>query len=179
MVSSNAISAVRVSETVRDDARWRKVVSLLLAVADHELLTHQIYRRLRDVTSDDLPELSGLTHTASDEDWEHYHSVLSCARRLSSETLEDAQPYPPVDARGLSEYPVVDLLWLLRTTERQLVESYHEICRLTIERDYRTFDLSFRNLNENAQHQQRVSDLLSTGWARERRPGRHLELVGR
>ncbi|MEM7404330.1 MAG: hypothetical protein AAF458_03510 [Pseudomonadota bacterium] len=144
-------------------------MSLLLVVADRELLTHQVYSRLRDTTGEvGMRELYGLSSTASDEDWEHYHSALSCVERLASQAVDSAYKGSGVDATGPRDNSVTNLLWLLRTTEKQLVRSYREICRLTIEWDYRTFDMSFRNLNENAQHQQRVSDLLTGGWTEHR-----------
>ena len=156
-----------------DKTRAQRVVSLLLLAADHELLTHRVYRRLWEADGfDRLPKLHGLSRTASDEDWEHYHGVLACAKRLASDCVDDMRKASDIRTIERKRNSVVDLLYLLRKTEKHLVQSYHEICRLTIERDYRTFDLSFRYLTENADHQQCVSRLLTIGWDVQQRGAR-------
>lgn len=151
-----------------------RLISLLLRCADHELLTHGLYRALFNGGGmSRVPELQGLSRTASDEDWEHYQGVLGCVRRLTTGEVSDRRRCGADDLLKLTSSSTLNLLDQLRTAEHRLVRSYHEICLLTIERDYRTFDISFRNMTENAQHQERVSKLLTTDLGAESR-GAHL-----
>ena len=142
--------------------RMDHVLSLLLFVANNELLTHYIYSRLQDSPySEKIPDLLGLSQTASAEDWQHYRAIVECIEHLRGD-----QFMPPLQSVALSRYRkqkrygIEKLLRVLRVTEEASIHAYSEICSLTLERDYRTFDLCYQNLYENIYHQHSVIGLL-------------------
>lgn len=144
--------------------RSQRVVSLLLSAARYELGTHSVYSYLRNVTrGPGSPSLSELYGQASAEDWTHYSDLVDRAKHLSDENVR----YDP--DTGFASTPTsnsrsaLHLLQRLQATERYLVNAYREICRLTIEYDYSTFDLSFRNLTENQGHDQHLTALIPQG----------------
>ena len=144
--------------------RSRRIISLLIRAAKYELATHTLYTRLwRNGQNPELPDLSGVTLKAAAEDWTHYSDLMNRARFLAP--AADLHDYAGTSREAASIPPrsVLPLLRGLQATERYLVYSYREICRLTIEFDYRTFDLSFRNLTDNQSHDERLRSLLMPG----------------
>ncbi|MFT6255285.1 MAG: ferritin-like protein [Granulosicoccus sp.] len=139
------------------------LVPLLLKVAGNELLTHRIYSSLKqNPTFEKVSEVSSLLQVAEFEDWEHYREIIDCIERLngdSSAIFDYVQDFP----LGKRDHKVEDLLRLLRTTEESSVEAYMEICTMTLEHDFRTFDIAYRNLHENLHHHHLVVKVLTKG----------------
>ncbi len=138
--------------------------SLLLVAAKNELLTSAIYSQLREsAETDRIPGLLGLSQVASSEDRDHYHSILECIERLKAGQGSCGSDATPLAPRQPASRTLEGLLRMLREMEASSVKAYTEICQITLGCDYRIFDLSYRNLNNNMEHQSKVDDILTTG----------------
>ena len=108
------------------------------------------------------PSFVKLCQMASNEDRGHFDDILECIGRLNGKLIK-TQPCLGV-SRKLKprQSSIKKILKLLYKTEATSVKTYREVCNIALEHDYRIFDLCYRNMQENIQHQDIVSDMLIT-----------------
>lgn len=139
-----------------------------MRVADNEFLTHQIYACLKQresfgrLSALKLRELVQLFDTASTEDKDHYDEIIECVGRLKGRILKRKNTSQHIFGFSEQRHKTQDLLSMLRVAEERLIHTYTEICKMTLECDFRTFDLSYRNLHENLHHQRLVVGILTS-----------------
>ncbi|MEM7251910.1 MAG: hypothetical protein AAF493_10835 [Pseudomonadota bacterium] len=150
--------------------RSAQLSALLARVAKGEHLTHQIYGRIvLSGRAEQIPGLIACAGVASLEDEKHYRSVLSSLSRLASAGAGAPAAGDSVAWFESEDDSLTGLLRLVRRIEGELVRVYSEICALSLEFDYRVFDLAFCHLHDNAAHEGLLRDVLD---ARERAGGR-------
>jgi len=143
--------------------RHERIIFLLAAVADNELHTHKLYSEfLASTYASSAPEVVGLFEQALDEDRDHFHAVAACLERLNAKSVEKNSPIEAPKDHKLSLNTLKLLFKTLHEIEAFSVKAYSEICCMTLEYDYRTFDLSYRNMNENMHHLNTITDILTT-----------------
>lgn len=136
--------------------------TLLSRAAINELLTHRIYSLLiRQPEINSTTDFNLLIHTAHTEDLSHYHDILTCMSNMGITDL-------PTRIEGKFAHALKEtcdtalLLKLSQRAEAALIGDYTEICRRTLDSDFRLFDLSYRNLNNNLLHRKWMSDALAS-----------------
>jgi ferritin-like protein len=138
-----------------------QLLSLLFKAARNELLSYQIYAYLtQNPRWTPISNISHLIQVAEFEDWEHYREIINCIERLNGD-VNSMLKYTSKFQALKPWFTVHDCLALLRTTETVSVNAYTEMCMISMEYDYRVFDLSYRNLHENIQHQRVVTEALN------------------
>lgn len=136
--------------------RSEQLLSLLLSVAESELLACRLYSdMLKEMNLS--PVLIDLCRGALIETQAHCHSITECIERLNgSESAERKQnKLSPIT---LGFYHLLNVLY---KTESFSVQTYIEICTLSLEYDYRIFDLSYRNLHEKNHYQNQIKNMLT------------------
>jgi len=128
------------------------VLQKLFKILNYELLTSQIYLELgKDTQYSENSDLHSLSIRALEEDETHCRLISRSINRYVEELNVD-NPSPNEQQFHLDQYSISDKIKLLQRTETLLVKAYHNLCALTIENDYRMFDLAFCNGIENANH---------------------------
>lgn len=140
------------------------LLSLLLAAARNELITSAIYSQLvKSADIERIPGLLGLSQMACSEDRDHYHGIVECIDRFKAGQDSHSTHATVLGSWQLGSQKLENLLRVLRQMEASSVKAYREICQITLGCDYRIFDLSYRNLNNNMEHQSKVDDILTKG----------------
>ncbi|MEM9530435.1 MAG: ferritin-like domain-containing protein [Pseudomonadota bacterium] len=129
--------------------------------AKAELVTHQAYRKLRRQALPDLSGLQTLIERADLEDSRHYEQILADLERLNKHTDADPAPVTPIFEPMYIPDSVPEILDRLRQVELSLIRAYKQICTLSLDLDYRVFDLAFRNLQDNSIHLSTIDRMLA------------------
>lgn len=139
------------------------MIHLLSLVAENEVRTQHLYARIlmfQDSPGSALRNLIPHFEEASAEDKDHYHAIRECMFRLRGKGFGKritAQRALPLTA---GQQRLHELLALLHQTEASSIRAYSELCSITLEQDYRVFDLSYRNMHDNMLHHELVGEAL-------------------
>lgn len=133
------------------------VLSVLKKAAANELLTYNLYQQIK--TSFQDADIQNLVHSASQEDWRHYETLLSCIDHLQRE-CRDA-PFTRMTALQQSSSDCAGILAQLEQAEAAAINFQHTLCAMTIGHDYKIFDHAYALLNENIQHNLLLREQLS------------------
>lgn len=148
----------------RKAGRAESVTMLLRKVASNEIRTHYFYSillRKHGALIESNPTFTHLLEEASKEDVSHYHAINECIFQKHG-TLDFANPKDTIFGYSRQiKNSLVKLLKNLCLIEASSVQAYAELCALTLEYDYRIFDLSYRNMHENILHLELVNDALN------------------
>ncbi|MCH2157426.1 MAG: hypothetical protein MK096_01425 [Oleiphilaceae bacterium] len=154
---------ITLRKTLDSDTKPR-LLTLLNLIANNEIRTHLLYselikRHACHVGRDQ--HLLSCFHTALTEDKDHYQCIEHCIELIQG-------PEAPTKTRN-KHYPSTQLkssfsklLKSLYLSEASSVQAYSEICTMTLEKDYRLFDLAYRNMHENIVHLDAVEEALNT-----------------
>ena len=137
-----------------------KLLSLLSSVASNELVTHNVYSRLQQ--SHLVSEYGGFDHQLQDimkEDQEHYRDVMKTIERLNGDASSLNHQNHVIELMTHRQ-TIAELLKILCRIEASSVNAYSDICQLTLENDFRTFDIAYRNLYANIAHHNAAAKLL-------------------
>ena len=113
--------------------------------------------------------LPGITRAALrralSEDRLHCAELKICLRqRPSNLSREHRLDHGPAWAPARTpERAPGSILVCLGRGEQHAVQIYSRVCALTLEYDYRLFDLAFRNLQDNLQHLEFINELSAQG----------------
>lgn len=143
----------------------RTLTSLLTSLALVERQTQALYGAYLQRAK----SLPGLTRSALrralSEDRLHCAELKICLRqRPSNPSREQRLDHDPAWAPPRTrERAPGSILVSLRRGEQYAVQIYSRVCALTLEYDYRLFDLAFRNLQDNLQHLEFINELSAQG----------------
>ncbi len=160
IISKKVWAMIEMLDRQSSNESTQQLVNLLNDTAQNEMLTHRLYRAYIDVDNSIPDTFLALFQQAVEEDQLHFHAIASCIERLgikeSNVPLMDSQKYQ-------KEFELISsdsLLCALCRSETFSIQAYSQICAMTIEQDYRTFDLSFQHLHENVTHLDMVKRLM-------------------
>ena len=139
-----------------------ELAELLNRVAINEMQTHLLYKMFLSKADGRSSRLTPLIKSALAEDYLHFDEVNACLSRLDPLTAaEHADNLSlQISADDVAKLPKASVLKLLCRTEARSIALYNRICQMTLEVDYRTFDLAYRNMHENACHLDTMQRLL-------------------
>lgn len=135
--------------------RLEPLLSSLLAVNESERLICSLYTALLNQAKDQTSELILVFRDALKDAQQRYDAITECYQRLSGKYIEKKQSSP-----SLIRLRADHLLKMLSDADVLLMQEYTDICTLSMDYDYRIFDLSYRNLYEKTHHLDRIRQVM-------------------
>lgn len=136
--------------------------------AEHEWYTSCLYLAF---TSNNLVQkssaLCAMAKKACEEDQQHYLVLKNHCHSLQKGSLQKKYSTTPLSMKSTMPAKTMDtasthsLLEQLKKAESISIDYQKQICSMTIEHDYQTFDLVYSLLNENIQHEDSIAFLLT------------------
>lgn len=135
------------------------LIRVLKQAAFFELKTCSLYSALacEDIAS--CSEIIELAKASKKEDWDHFLLINKQLNTIDSDSTISADYFLTHNSKKLKQQHITEqsLLRELKATEFNAIDRLQKICSMTLEHDYKTFDLSYSILNENVNHQDEVS----------------------
>src|SRR5437773_1964473 len=154
-----------------------KLLDMLLRNASAELTTFYYYTILRvNLIGLDGEGMKEIIEDARIEDRNHFEALVPRIYELGGELHRDMcdfakqagcpEAYLPDSLKG-GKSPtgasLKDLLTVLVEAERCAIRTYTDICKFTVGKDPRTYDISTAILNEEIEHEAWFSEFLGEG----------------
>ena len=155
---------------IRDNGvNVEELVNLLIKNAGSEMSTYYHYNLLRSnligIEGEGLKEIVDI---AKNEDRNHYEALSTRIYELGGELPDNLSVFyqnascPPANLPK-DKNNVIEIIRVLRDAERCAMAGYNEICKLTYNKDFRTYDLSLAILHEETEHESWFSEFLNEG----------------
>lgn len=139
-----------------------KLVALMKQAAALEIRSTDLYQKLARHLSEDREAHQETTKActwlaATEEDAQHFSDVEQWLQNLpqpvavNKAAILNHKHHRPANFGSLIEQ--------LQFIEQGAIRSYSQICQLTLEQDYKAFDLAYRNMQENIVHLGEVLEL--------------------
>lgn len=132
--------------------RSAQLLMLLCAAANSESLTQALYGQFLESPICDSQCNTQLLRLASSEDKLHFEAIDECIHRLDKSGKQLANAKPMSNSNWQSPLAEQHLLTTLGSIEARSVQLYTQICALSMEFDYKIFDISYRNMHNNMLH---------------------------
>lgn len=142
------------------------LVKLLISNAASELSTYYHYGILQaNLNGLEGAWLKEIVETAKIEDRIHYEALVVRIYELGGtlpETLHDFynQASCPPAFLPCDKTDIKETVRVLRDAERCAMAGYQKICKMTFDKDYRTYDLALAILHEETEHECQFSEIL-------------------
>lgn len=134
----------------------QQLLSLLLVAVESECLSSHLYYLLLNELTVLTPTLAKGLQISLVETNKHYEDILKTIRRLGG-FPRSKRVATHFSSMKLEPRQLVSMLY---ESDAFLVATYTDICTLTVEYDYKTFDLSYRNLSEKTHHLTQIKSIL-------------------
>ena len=153
----------------QNGADVEKLLNLLIKNAGSEISTYYHYNILRSnligIEGEGLKEIADIARI---EDKNHYEALSTRIYELGGNLPDDLSEfyknascppaYLPKDKNNTTE-----IIKILRDAERCAMAGYNEICKMTFDKDFRTYDLALAILHEETEHESWFSEFLGEG----------------
>lgn len=135
------------------------LIRVLKEAAFFELKTCSLYSALSSKDIASCSEIIKLAKASKKEDWRHFLSLNNQVSHIDNDSTISANYFLKKHSKKLKQQHTTEqsLLQELKATEFNAIDQLQKICSMTLEHDYKTFDLSYSILNENINHQDEVS----------------------
>lgn len=147
----------------------KELVKLLIKNAGSEMSTYYHYNLLRfNLIGIEGESLKEIVEIAKTEDKNHYEALATRIYELGGELPDDLSAFyknascPPANLPK-DKNNTIEIIRILRDAERCAMSGYNEICKLTYNKDFRTYDLSLAILHEETEHESWFSEFLGEG----------------
>ncbi len=146
-----------------------KLLDLLIRNASAELTTYYYYTILRaNLIGLEGEGLKEIAETARIEDRNHFEALVPRIYELGGRLPDCMKEFHDLSACPPANLPkdptdVKAILEVLVKAERCAVYGYNELCKMTIGKDHRTYELVSAILNEEIEHESWFSEFLGEG----------------
>lgn len=146
-----------------------KLLELLVKNASAELTTYYYYTILRaNLIGLDGEGIKEIAETARVEDRNHFEALMPRIYELGGKLPDCMKKFHDLSACPPANLPkdptdVKAMLQVLVNAERCAVYGYNELCKMTIGKDHRTYELVSAILNEEIEHESWFSEFLGEG----------------
>lgn len=143
-----------------------KLLKLLIKNAGSEMSTYYHYNLLRSnligIEGEGLKEIVDIAKT---EDKNHYEALCTRIYELGGELPDDLSEFYKNASCPPAHLPkdrnnTIEIIRTLRDAEQCAMAGYNEICKITFDKDFRTYDLSLAILHEETEHESWFSEFL-------------------
>ncbi len=155
-----------------------ELLHLLITNAASEMSTYFHYMLLRtNLIGIDGESVKEITEAARIEDRNHYEALTTRIYELGGKLPDNLSEFyemascPPAN---LPKNPndVKEIIRILRDAERCAMAGYQKICKMTYNKDFRTYDLALAILHEETEHESWFSEFLGG------KPSGHFRRIG-
>lgn len=143
-----------------------ELLKLLITNAASEISTYFHYNLLRaNLIGLEGETLKEIVETAKEEDKNHYEALFTRIYELGGELPDSLKNFYDMASCASAHLPeeknnTIEIIKVLRDAERCAMAGYNEICKLTYNKDFRTYDLSLAILHEETEHESWFSEFL-------------------
>ena len=143
-----------------------ELLKLLITNAASEMSTYFHYMLLRtNLIGIEGESVKEITEAARIEDRNHYEALVTRIYELGGTIPDNLCEFynmascPPAN---LPEQPndTLEIIRTLRDAERCAMAGYQKICKMTFDKDFRTYDLALAVLHEETEHESWFSEFL-------------------
>ena len=144
-----------------------ELLRLLITNAGSEISTYYHYMLLRNnLTGSEGEALKEIVEDARIEDRNHYEALVTRIYELGGEipdnlvTFYEQASCPPAYLPK-EKQNTMEIIKILRQAEECAMVGYNHICKLTYNKDFRTFDLAKAILHEETEHECWFAEILT------------------
>lgn len=139
-----------------------KLVALMKQVAALEIRSTDLYQKLARYIHEDQEAHREAAQActwlaATQEDAQHFNDVEQWLQNLPQPVAVNKTAI--LNHKNHRPASFDSLIKQLQFIEQGAIRSYAQICQLTLEQDYKAFDLAYRNMQENIVHLDGVLEL--------------------
>ena len=145
-----------------------KLIEIIKQTARNELYTSHLYWSLTlNKLTKKIPFLSGMANKAYKEDKLHFLTLTNHCHSLKAHMRQNEHNNTTLPVKSnmhvqnLQKQSISFLIEELKVAESQSIYFQQRICSMSLEHDYQTFDIVYSLLNENIEHENNLTSLLS------------------
>ncbi len=143
-----------------------ELLKLLVSNAASEMSTYFHYMLLRtNLTGIDGEHIKSIAEAARIEDRNHYEALVTRIYELGGKLPDNLSEFYEMASCPPANLPepnndTIEIIRILRDAERCAMARYQKICKMTYDKDFRTYDLSLAILHEETEHESWFSEFL-------------------